>query len=302
MSALGLGLHLAVGILLPPFLLGIVNRVKAILAGRTGQPLLQPYYDLARLFRKGMVFSDATTFVFRAGPAVGLATALLATTVVPFAGPAPVAFAGDVVLLAYLFALSRFFTVAAALDTGSSFEGMGASREVTFAVLAEPALFLALLTLCGITGSLSLSTMLGPTLDAGWSGAAASLALVTVALFIVLLAENSRIPVDDPTTHLELTMIHEVMVLDHSGPALGMILYGAAVKLLVFLALVARIVLPATGNPAADWALFVVALLALAAAVGLVESVMARLKMSNVPLLLVGALLFAGFALVLHVR
>ena len=149
-------------------------------------------------------------------------------------GAAPVSFRGDLVLLAYLYGLGRFFTASAALDTGSPFEGMGAAREVTFACLAEPALFLVLLVLARASGTLSLSEMLGPQLAAVWGSAGAALAAVLVSLFVVLLVENCRMPFDDPNTHLELTMIHEVMVLDHGGPALGLILYGAAVKLFVF--------------------------------------------------------------------
>src|SRR5262249_1998771 len=148
---------------------------------------------------------------------------------VPLGGArGPLSFPGDMIFLAYLLALGRFFTTAAALDTGSAFEGMGAAREVTFACLAEPAFFLGLLVLARLSGSLELSGMLGGSLTAHWLTHGASLALVLFSWFIVLLAENSRIPFDDPNTHLELTMIHEVMVLDHSGPAFGMILYGAA--------------------------------------------------------------------------
>jgi formate hydrogenlyase subunit 4 len=209
-------------LLFPPLMLGVITKTKAAFAGRVGAPLLQPYYDIAKLLRKGSVFSRTTTWVFRAGPVVGVATALLATALIPFGQrSALLAFPGDFLFLTYLFGLSRFFTVAAALDTGSAFEGMGGAREATFACLAEPALVLGLLALARTTGSLSLSGMLGPDLRLAWAHQAASLVLVAVALFAVLLAENSRIPVDDPNTHLELTMIHEVMVLDHSGPALG---------------------------------------------------------------------------------
>src|SRR5262249_48112605 len=174
-------------------------------------------------------------------------------------GSAPIpSFTGDLILLAYLLGLGRFFTATAALDTGSSFEGMGAAREVTFACLAGPGFFLGLLGLARLCGSLQLAAMLGSSLDSQWLTASASLALVLLGWFIVLLVENSRIPFDDPNTHLELTMIHEVMVLDHSGPALGMILYGAALKLFLFTALVVRLALPfTTGVPWLDWGVLV---------------------------------------------
>jgi formate hydrogenlyase subunit 4 len=291
-------------LLFPPLLLGVITRTKAVFAGRTGAPLLQPYHDLWKLLRKGSVFSRTTTWVFRAGPVVGLATAALAAALVPVGGrPALVSFQGDFLLLAYLLGLGRFFTVAAALDTGSAFEGMGGAREATFACLAEPALILGLVALARSAGSLSLSVMLGPQLAASWIHDAATFVLVGAALFIVLLAENCRIPFDDPTTHLELTMIHEVMVLDHGGPALGMVLYGAALKLFVFAAIVARLLVPVGAlGAAAGWGVSVAALLGVAVAVGVVESTMARLRLTHIPVLLVAACLLSGFGVVLLVR
>jgi formate hydrogenlyase subunit 4 len=179
---------------------------------------------------------------------------------------------------------------------------MGGAREATFSALAEPALFLSLLVLVSLERSLSLSGLVG---DVGtlWVTAVAPLALACVGLFIVLLAENSRIPFDDPSTHLELTMIHEVMVLDHSGPLLGATLLGAAQKLFVQSALLARIAVPLPdGPPLARWAAFLAAVLALAVAIGVVESTMARLRLRQVPMLLVAASLLSGFGIVLAVR
>jgi formate hydrogenlyase subunit 4 len=216
---------------------------------------------------------------------------------------APIYFNGDFILFAYSLGLGRFFTTRAALDTGSAFEGMGAAREVTFACLAEPALFFGLLVLAKLSGALKLSVLLGGSLASHWPTAGASLALVLLSWFIVLLAENSRIPFDDPNTHLELTMIHEVMVLDHSGPAFGMILYGAALKLFVFTALVVRVALPvATGHPGLDWLVFLGGALVVAVLIGVVESSMARLRLTHVPLLLVAACLLSAFGIVLVIR
>jgi formate hydrogenlyase subunit 4 len=315
--------HVLLALTLPPLLLGVINKTKALFAGRVGPPLLQPYYDLIKLFRKGSVFSTTTTWVFRAGPVVGLVTTAMAVLLVPLiplanataptSFTAPISFTGDLILLAYLLGLGRFFTALAALDTGSAFEGMGAAREVTFACLGEPALFLGLLVLAKLSGSLHLADlvvdgkvqfgMLGSSLGSHWPTAGASLALVLLSWFVVLLAENSRIPFDDPNTHLELTMIHEVMVLDHSGPAFGMILYGAAIKLFVFGALIVRLAVPwATGSPWLDWPIFVGGMLVVAAAVGVVESTMARLRMTHVPILLVAACLLSAFGVILVVR
>ena len=297
-------IHCAVALLFPPLLLGVIGKTKAAFAGRVGAPYFQPYYDLIKLFRKGSVFSETTTWVFRAGPVVTLAATLIAALLVPLGRHgSPLSFSGDLILFAYLFGLSRFFTTIAALDTGSSFEGMGAAREVTFSCLAEPTLFFALITLARISKSLTLSTILTYPTPTIWLAAGASMLLLVGALFITLLAENCRIPFDDPNTHLELTMIHEVMVLDHSGPAFGIILYGAALKLFVLGAVFVNVALPiATGNGLADWGIFIAAMLVLAVAIGVVESVMARLRLVRIPQLLVGATILSAFAMLLVLR
>jgi formate hydrogenlyase subunit 4 len=293
-----------VALLFPPLLLGVIGKTKAAFAGRVGAPYFQPYYDLLKLFRKGSVFSETTTWVFRAGPVVTLSATLIAVLLIPLGRHAAVvSFSGDLVLFAYLFGLARFFTTIAALDTGSSFEGMGAAREVTFSCLAEPTLFFTLITLARMSKSLTLSTILTHPTPAIWLASGASMLLLVGALFITLLAENSRIPFDDPNTHLELTMVHEVMVLDHSGPALGIILYGAALKLFVLGAVFVNVALPlASGNALIDWAIFIGAMLALAVAIGTVESVMARLRMVRIPQLLVGATILSAFAMMLVLR
>ena len=297
-------LHLALLLALPPLLLGVVNRTKAVLAGRRGPPVLQLYFDLAKLLRKGAVYSRTTTWVFRAGPVVGLAAVAAAGLLLGMGGaPAAISFTGDFVLFAYLLGLGRFFTALAALDTGSAFEGMGAAREVTFASLAEPALFLCLIVLARATGTGTLAGMLGPGLVAAWGQTAPALLLAAMGVFVVALAENARIPVDDPNTHLELTMIHEVMVLDHGGPDLALIEYGAAVKLFLFAAIASRILLAPAGEGAlAAEAAFFGGLFLFALGVGVVESSMARLRMIRVPQLLVGASVLSAFALVLLLR
>jgi len=289
---------------LAPLLVGIVNRVKSLFAGRVGPPLLQPYHDLLKLLRKGAVYSRTTTWVFRAGPVVALAAVITAALLLPIAGaPAPVFFTGDFILLAYLLALARFVTALAALDTGSSFEGMGAAREVTFSSLAEPALFLSMLVLARATGATSLSGMLGGALPGAWTAAGPALLIAVIVLFVVALAENSRVPVDDPNTHLELTMIHEVMVLDHGGPDLALILYGASLKLFLFGALIVQVAAGAALRGGwGDLAVFAGGMVGFALAVGTVESLMARLKLTRVPQMLVGATVLSAFALVLLVR
>jgi formate hydrogenlyase subunit 4 len=290
-------------LVVPPAMLGVIAKTKAKFAGRVGPPLFQAYYDIAKLLRKRSVFSRTTTWVFRAGPVVGLAATVIAAALIPVGdGDAVVSFDGDFLVLAYLLGLARFFTMAAALDTGSSFEGMGAAREATFACLAEPAFVMGLLAIARANGALSLSSFLGPSVAAHWSHAGPSFVLVAAGLFIVMLAENCRIPIDDPNTHLELTMIHEVMVLDHGGPALGFILYGAALKLFVFAAILIRIVVP-VGEPAwAVWLALAGGTLAISIAIGVVESTVARLRLSHVPAFLLAACLLCALGVVLLVR
>ncbi|KAB0665340.1 hydrogenase [Oryzomonas japonica] len=297
-------IHLVLIILIPPLLPGVINRTKAAFAGRTGAPLLQPYYDLYRLLRKGTVFSRTTTWVFRAGPIVTLAATLAAALFIPLGNHAPpLSFNGDMILFVYLLALGRFFTTVAALDTGSSFEGMGAAREVTFSCLAEPVVLITLLVLSRLSGSLSLAGILTHSSTTLWLASGASLILLVAGLFMVLLAENCRIPFDDPTTHLELTMIHEVLVLDHSGPAFGMITYGAALKLSILSALFLHVALPLrNADPYLDWLVFVISMILLAVAIGVVESCMARLRMTRVPQMLLAACVMAAFAMILVVR
>jgi formate hydrogenlyase subunit 4 len=279
-------------LLLAPLLPAIVNRVKAVAAGRRGQPLVQGYRDLAKLLSRGAVYSRTTSWVFRAGPVVGLAASAAGLFLVPWTGASVAGFAGDLVLFALLFALVRFATVIAALDTGSAFEGMGASREAWFGALAEPALLLALAALARTAGSLSLEQALS-LVHAPGPGEI----LAAAALFVVFLAENARVPVDDPTTHLELTMIHEVMVLDHTGPDLAMIEYGAALKLWAFGSLVVGALVPRTGRWLPDLAIALAGLLVVAVVTGAVESTMARLRLNRVPQLLVAASVLAVLSL-----
>lgn len=297
-------IHCLLIICMPPLLFGVINRTKAVFAGRTGAPLLQPYYDLFRLLRKGSIFSRTTTWVFRGGPIINTAATLTAAALMPLGNHIPpLSFNGDMILFVYLLALGRFFTTAAALDTGSSFEGMGAAREVTFSCLAEPVLFVALLVLSRLSGSLSLADILNHTSTTLWITSGATLILLVAALFFVLLAENCRIPFDDPNTHLELTMIHEVMVLDHSGPAFGMILYAASLKLFLFGAFFLHLLIPLrVDSSPLDWLLFVVAMLLLAVSIGVVESNMARYRLIRIPQMLLAACVLAAFAMMLVLR
>ena len=291
----------AVVLALPPLLTSVIAKTKAWFGGRVGPPWLQPYYDLHKLIQKHPVYSKTTTWVFRAGPIVTLAALLTAATLIPvLSNQSLLGFSGDVILVAYLFALGRLFTVLAAMDTGSSFEGMGASREVTFGTMSEPALFLTFVVMAVATKSLQLSQMMGPNLLAEWRIAGAAMVLVIGALLIVLLTETCRVPVDDPATHLELTMIHEVMVLDHSGPEFAYITYGAALKFMLLGSILLHAAIPhPEGLSILGPLLRVLELGFLAGVVGIIESVMARLRLDRVPLLLAGATVLSAIAVVI---
>jgi formate hydrogenlyase subunit 4 len=285
-------LRLGVWLALAPLLPGIVNKVKAWVAGRRGPPVLQLYYDLAKLWRKGVVMSSLASPGFLVGPAVAWVALLVAACLVPL-GPlgGGQGFKGDVILVIYLLALARFSTAWAALETGSAFEGMGAAREVSYAVLSEAAVVTAVLTLSIQSGSVTLAAMLAPAAGTG-------AVLLAAGWFTVLLAENCRVPFDDPNTHLELTMIHEVMVLDHSGPPFAVVLHGASMKLLLFSVFLVEAVLPIGElSPATATAALTVGVLLVIVAVGLVESLLARYAFRRVPLLLTTAFLLCLFAL-----
>ncbi len=297
-------LRLSVIVAVAPLLPGLANRVKAFFAGRQGPSVFQLYYDLAKLGRKGVVLSPTTTWVFRLGPLFGLAATLAAACLLPVGrAPGPAGFNGDFIVFVYLLALGRFLLTLAALDTGSAFAGLGVARELAFSGLSELALFLGLLSLDRLSGSPRLGAMLGVS-GAGldYPGQAA-LALAAAAFFALLFAENGRGPVEGPDTHLELTMVHEVMILDQSGPLLGVSLLAAALKLALFTALLTDVVVPDDARFAgAAWLVPAAAWAGVALAVGLVESVLARLKLRRVPAFLAAACLLGGFSLLLSLR
>jgi len=290
-------LNLVALVVMPFVILGTINRVKARWAGRIGPPILQLAFDVIRLARKRPVYSTVTTTVFRAGPWVVLGTAVASAAVVPLAGTrATVSFSFDFVWFAYVWSLGRVALMLAALDTGSSFEGMGASREATFAAVLEPTLFLVAGALCLHAGVRSLGAALVPQLDSAaaivmWVG-------ILVALLVVVHVECARMPVDDPTTHLELTMVHEVMILDHSGPELAALLVGAAVKMYIAISLIAVLLNPFAGeHSVVAVATHLGLCVGLAVVQGLIESLVARLKLQLVPSYVVVGFVAAGIAL-----
>jgi len=290
---------------LAPLVSGCIKNWKAKLQNRRGPPVWQPYFDLAKFLRKDMVISEHASWIFRAMPFVLFVSTLLAGLLVPMvSASAPLSLFGGALALIGLLALGRFFLALGGLDPGSAFGGMGSSREMTIAALAEPALMLGIFTVAITAHSTNLSQMVlaaqGPT----WKLLNPAHVLAFAALFIVLLAETGRIPVDNPATHLELTMIHEAMILEYSGRYLALIEWSASVKQLVLMALLVNVFFPigmATDLTAASLGLsllwLVGKLLALSAAVVLVETTNAKLRLFRVPDLLSAAFILATLAL-----
>jgi formate hydrogenlyase subunit 4 len=287
-----------------PLVTGVIRTMKARLQVRRGPGILQPYQELLKLFRKGMVIPDTASWIFDATPYVVFATAAIAALMVPMvAAEAPLGLFGGVLALVYLLGLGRFFLALGGLDTGSSFGGLGSSREMTIAALAEPAMMLAVFTVAIGANSTSLTEMARTSVGTTWHFLAPAQMLACAALFLVLIAETGRIPVDNPATHLELTMIHEAMILEYSGPYLGLIEWGAWIKQLLLMTLLINCFLP-VGLPSA-WSLEVVPglvflllkLLLLACAIVGVETANAKMRLFRVPELLAVAFTLAALAL-----
>lgn len=309
----GLLLHLLLTLAVAPLLVGLVRLAKARMVGRLGPPVLQPWRDLKRLLRKQPIVADSVSFVFTAAPAICLASTLAALALVPSFGlgmtTAPVS---DLIVLAGLLGLGRAALALAAMDTGTSFGGLGASREMLFAVFAEPALLLVVFALALMTGTTNLDAVV-TAIASGHLGLRISMALAGVSLAIVALAESGRIPVDNPATHLELTMVHEAMALEYSGRHLAMIEAAAALRLLVWFSLLAAIFAPFGMAPAPEagqgpallllWAMgaaiWAAKLLVLAIALAAFETSRAKLRVFRVPELLGMALLLGLLAAIL---
>jgi len=290
-----------------PLLKTLIKKMKARLQNRQAPPLLQGYYDLAKLLGKESVRSETATWVYVAGPRVYFAAAIAATTLVPvLAAWAPLEAAGGILLLVGTLALGRFALAIAALDTGSPFGGMGASRDMTIAALAEPALMLGLFTSALASGSLNLGVLVRVLLHQGPSFHPSDF-LAFAGLFIILIAETGRIPVDNPATHLELTMIHEAMVLEYAGPDLALVEWASAVKELLYMTLLVDLFMPvgiATALTPAALAVSALAwagkIVAIATAVTLAESTNAKLRLFRVPELVSISLGLAFLALAIR--
>ncbi len=289
-------------VILAPLLPGIVNQTKAFFAGRRGPGLFRLYFDLLKLLKKSCPRSSTTTWIFDLAPAIALSATILAAVVFPWGPEESVCATASAVLFFYLLGTGRVFTVLGALDTGSAFEGMGASREVQFSALVEPIVFIVLGFFVLLSGDTSLSGILGNYDGGAWTHHAFSLILIAAAFFVVLLSENCRVPFDDPETHLELTMIHEAMILDNAGPDLAFILYGAALKFELLAAFLVAMLIPRlSAGPEAGTMVLFAGILLMSVIVGIVESVIARMRFLKTPQILLGTLMIAALGTILYI-
>lgn len=285
------------------FFTGIILQVKSISSGRKGPGIFQPVKDVWRLFKKGSVYSETTSFVFQIAPVIYFSSVVMAILVVPFGSvKGIISFDGDFIFFAYVLALGKFFSIISAMDTGSSFEGMGASREALYSMFAEPAFFILMGSFALLTGYTSFHEIFS-TLHMGSYITYALGIMATFVLVMIAMIENSRMPIDDPKTHLELTMVHEVMILDNSGFDLGLILSSGYLKFAMYGTLIADLYI---GGLSLFYAIpvFLLVQFVFAVSVGLIESFMARFRMSHNPQFIfalssVSLLIFLGVLLVL---
>lgn len=260
-------IELIILLTLPFLFIGIINKIKAKLVGKQGASIFQPYFDFYRLLNKGEVISKTTSFVFKIAPSINLACVLLSAILICVCH-----FKGDFILFAYILALGKFLTVAAALDTGSSFEGMGASREVSYTSFVEPAFFMIMASICALARIYSFESLH----DLFNSNNLLIAIISATVLFMMILIEGSRTPIDDPKTHLELTMIHEVMVLDNSGIDLAFINYAGALKMLIFSTIIANIFF--THSVAGN----ILCYLITAVLIAIIETIGARIRLTHI--------------------
>jgi len=273
-------LNILIVLIIPFLMIGIIRKTKAFWGGRYGASIFQPLYDFIKLIKKDYVISDTTSFLFKIAPLISFATVLIAAVFVPLiTGNAIINIQSGLIIFAYLLALNKFFSLLGAMDTGSSFEGMGASREACFTTIAEPAFFMIIASAMALSGNFTFDALSKIGENSGSYGALIII-FATLALFLMVLIEGCRVPVDDPATHLELTMIHEVMILDNSGPDLALITWASGIKMLLITSLIAKIIIP-VGSP--FYALYyLLTIFVVSVIIGTIESSMARIRMSHI--------------------
>lgn len=266
----------------PFFVLGLIKKTKAFWGARKGVSIFQPLWDTIRLFKKKRVISSTTSWIFELAPIVVFASTLIAGLFAPMLfGSSIINIEAAFIIFAYILGLGKFFALISAMDTGSSFEGMGASREACFTTIVEPAFFIVLASSVVLSGNFNFSSITQIISNSGSYGVLIVI-MAVIALFIMLLMEGCRVPVDDPTTHLELTMIHEVMILDNSGVDLALLTWAAGMKMVILIALIANLIIPQGLTYSLSALLFLLIAVVLALIIGTLESAIARLRMSHV--------------------
>ncbi|MBF0362796.1 MAG: NADH-quinone oxidoreductase subunit H [Oligoflexia bacterium] len=318
---------LLIFIIISPLLYAIISRTKAFLVGKKGIPFLFNYYTLIKLFRKNVIYSKTITPIFKVAPIINLSAILLVLMFLPLGNLSPLlSFKGDVLFIFYLLTLGKIFMVLAGVDTGSSFEGMGCAREVFFSALGEIVLFLIFIMFYRLTNQLELSSyFVEGKLILHSKATLIPIIFISIALFVILLLENARVPVDDPLTHLELTMIHEVMILDYSGPDLGIIHLTSQLKMFFYAALISNLLMPVTSVmsivpiipvmpvtsgmfsvdvilPFSQLIVFTAILISVYVIVGVVESSMGRYQLKRVPKFVLSSLVLVVLATILTWR
>ncbi|MDE6138714.1 MAG: NADH-quinone oxidoreductase subunit H, partial [Candidatus Gastranaerophilales bacterium] len=263
-------------------MMGLIKKTKSFWGGRKGPSIWQPLHDFVRLIKKDFVISKTTSVVFKIAPVFAIATVLFAALFVPLAsGSALINVEAGIIIFAYTLGLGKFMALISAMDTGSSFEGMGASREACFTSIVEPAFFMLVASIMALTGNYTFDSLTQILANAGSYGVLIAFFAVVV-LFIMVLIEGSRVPVDDPATHLELTMIHEVMILDNSGSDLAIYTWANGIKMLLISSLIANIIIPSNLSDWMSVLLYLLIMCVISIVIGTVESGMARIRMSHV--------------------
>ncbi len=275
-------LNLLILLFVPFLMAGVIKKTKAFWGGRQGASVLQPFYYFKKLLKKDFVISETTSQVFKIAPVISIVTVLFASLFIPLAtGSALINITGGLIIFAYTLSLGKFFSLISAMDTGSSFEGMGASREACFTSIVEPAFFITIASIMALSGNYTFESLQNVLSNAGSYGILITIFAVVV-LFLMILIEGSRVPVDDPATHLELTMIHEVMILDNSGSDLAFFTWANSIKMFLISSLIAYMIIP---QSIAEWAYvlcYLAVMFVISVLIGTIESGMARIRMSHV--------------------
>ena len=275
-------LNFIILLFIPFLMMGVIKKTKTFWAGKKGPSVFQPLFDFIRLMKKDFVISKTTSVVFRIAPIVSFATVVFSALFVPLAsGSALINVPAGIIIFAYILSLGKFVSLLSAMDTGSSFEGMGASREACFTSIVEPAFFMTIASIMALSGNYTFDSLTTILSSAGSYGILITIFAVAI-LFIMILVEGSRVPVDDPATHLELTMIHEVMILDNSGSDLALFSWANSIKMLLISSLIANMIIPTGISDLLSVLLYLLVIFVIAVLIGTIESGMARIRMSHV--------------------